>query len=178
MKISSLSYLFLFAGVLLASCHTEHMSKETKMSAQASVDYSRTHETGNSELKYDPKVGANVFLWTEMSLAEFSMTEPGHVGIDDEFETEKKQGNSVSLKIGLGYIMKGQKLKQSDTKYTFSYLELPIFALYHHPVGGAGGIFAGLGPYFAYGVGGKVKSPGFSESVFGQDNGGYKRFDA
>ena len=60
----------------------------------------------------------------------------------------------------------------------FNYIQLPLYALYHHPVGSSGAIYGGLGPYFAYGIGGKSKSPGFSDDTFGEDHGGYKRFDA
>jgi hypothetical protein len=149
------------------------------MSAQASIDYSKTHESGNSELKYDPKVGANVWLWTDITIGgEFDYTEPGHVGIDEQYESAKKSEGSISLKTGLGYIMKGQKLKTDDVKFTFNYLELPVYFLYHHPAGDPGSVYVGLGPYFAYGIGGKVKSSGLNESVFGEDHGGYKRFDA
>jgi len=191
LKLSFMKHLlfvtfFSFTGIcfLLTSCEVEHRSEKTPLSAQASVDYSKTHEMGVSELEYDPSVGTNVLIWTEIGI----IGGPGisvrpHLGgilsVDDEYDTPAKDSKgSLSIKTGLGYVMKGQKFKDSDTKFTFHYLELPIFALYHYRVNETGGLYAGLGPYFAYGLGGKMKSQNFSESVFGRDNGGYKRFDA
>ena len=179
-----LLFSFTVTCFLLTSCDVEHMSEGTKMSAEASADYSKTHEMGVSELEYDPVAGVNVCVWTEISiLGQDPWTARPHLGgvlsVDDEYDIPAKKSNgSLSIKTGLGYVMKGQKFKDSDTKFTFHYLELPIFALYHYQLSETGGLYGGLGPYFAYGLGGKMKSQDFSESVFGKDHGGYKRFDA
>lgn len=55
---------------------------------------------------------------------------------------------------------KGTKFDQpGDDKLNLSYIELPVNFLYK-PVLGAGKLLVGLGPYLAYGIGGKVKSEG------------------
>ena len=45
-----------------------------------------------------------------------------------------------------------------------------------HDLGKDRKVFGGLGPYFAYGIGGKIKGNGFSEKAFDEDFG-FKRFD-
>jgi len=50
---------------------------------------------------------------------------------------------------------------------------LAIDAICHYPAG-PGLIEGGLGPYFAYGIGGSRRGI----SSFGENNGGFKRFDA
>jgi hypothetical protein len=71
-----------------------------------------------------------------------------------------------SLQPGLFYSAKGVKNSQagSDSAVNtaifatahLNYLELPVNFLYKHPLG-SGKLFAGFGPYLAYGIGGKVK---------------------
>ena len=89
----------------------------------------------------------------------------------------------LAIMSGLEIIGKGAK--ESDvggtTNTRLLYLELPIYAVYHHDLTNKGRIFGGLGPYFAYGLSGSFKSSysgqSFSSPAFG-GNGGYKRFDA
>ena len=56
-------------------------------------------------------------------------------------------------------------------------MQIPIVVVYMHDLGNDRKLFGGLGPYFAYGIGGKFKGDGFSEKVFDEDFG-FKRFDA
>lgn len=180
MRLSTPLTLFLFAGVcfVFTSCDIEHRTEPTKLSAQASADYSKTRETGDSKLEYDPFAGVNVIVWTDIYILETPVFSYSNSGESDFFPAKKKVESFVSLKTGLGYVAKGQKFKTGDTKTRFNYIELPVYGLYHYPLGESGSIYAGLGPYFAYGIGGKVKSQGFSENTFGENNGGYKKFDA
>jgi hypothetical protein len=61
---------------------------------------------------------------------------------------------------GLLFSTKGTKFDQpGDDKLNLSYIELPVNFLYK-PVLGAGKLLVGLGPYLAYGIGGKIKSDG------------------
>ncbi|HEU4553735.1 MAG TPA: porin family protein [Chitinophaga sp.] len=79
------------------------------------------------------------------------------------------------LQPGLFYSAKGAKITETvqgpaDQPLTatatvhLNYLELPINFLYKHPAG-PGKIFAGFGPYLAYGIAGKIKT-----KVDGYDN--------
>lgn len=52
---------------------------------------------------------------------------------------------------------------------------MPALAIYTHDLSDDRKVFGGLGPDFAYGVGGKIKDPGFSQKAFDL---GFKRFDA
>jgi hypothetical protein len=86
---------------------------------------------------------------------------------------EDHSGESyIGLKYGLEFITKGAK-DPAGGSFSLNYLEVPLDALYHYPIG-PGGLYGGLGPYFAYGVGGKSGT----QNSFGENAGGYKRFDA
>jgi hypothetical protein len=85
-----------------------------------------------------------------------------HAGIIADIALAK----NFSLQPGLFFSSKGAKLEQmvpdaadSLHKVTstarLNYLELPVNFLYKHELG-PGKIFAGFGPYLAYGVGGKI----------------------
>ncbi|SEL32674.1 Outer membrane protein beta-barrel domain-containing protein [Chitinophaga rupis] len=72
---------------------------------------------------------------------------------------------NFSLQPGLFYSAKGTKLdvpgptvgQEKVTATThLNYLELPVNFLYKHELG-PGKIFAGFGPYLAYGISGKIK---------------------
>jgi len=74
---------------------------------------------------------------------------------------------NFSLQPGLFYSAKGTKTDQIvpgpadgpvklESTAHLNYLELPVNFLYKHELG-PGKIFAGFGPYLAYGVGGKIK---------------------
>ncbi|HEY0609645.1 MAG TPA: porin family protein [Chitinophaga sp.] len=71
--------------------------------------------------------------------------------------------DNFSLQPGLFYSAKGNKRGGTDSLGStvsattrLNYLELPLNVLYKHSLG-KGRLFAGLGPYLAYGISGKVK---------------------
>jgi len=77
-----------------------------------------------------------------------------------------KFGDSFSVQPSLLYTGKGATDKEnvssegfsesSNVKLTLNYLQLPIYALYHKPVGN-NDFFIGAGPFIAYGLSGKEK---------------------
>jgi hypothetical protein len=74
------------------------------------------------------------------------------------------------------YIKK--RTKDGGSKVGADYIQLPILALYKYKLNPAGTIYAGLGPYFAYGIGGRIKTSfGDKINTFDKENG-LKRFDA
>jgi hypothetical protein len=171
---------YFFIGILISACKTQIASQMLPNSTlKASLDFAKVHETGQSNVKYDPVTKANVIVYSE--------TDPifGNPIEDDNNEnsyTEQgirfnpgKSSNSGFGAIGFGleYIGKGAKFPGGNGTIGLNYLELPIHFLYHYPIG-PGNVYGGLGPYFAYGVGGKSGD----ESSFGENNGGFKRFDA
>lgn len=81
--------------------------------------------------------------------------------------------DQLSLQPGLFFSQKGAKLNGGDTdsaghfgtaSFRISYLELPVNLVYKYQVG-TGKLFAGIGVYAAYGVGGKVKATQGNVSV-------------
>ena len=81
----------------------------------------------------------------------------------------------LNLLTGLEFVQKNSKYE--ETKIRLSYLQVPLVVVYMHDLGNDRKVFGGLGPYFAYGIGGKFEGDGFSEKAFDQDFG-FKRFDA
>lgn len=87
------------------------------------------------------------------------------------------------LYVGKGGTMEGQVLNV-DFKTRINYLEIPINFMYKPEVGN-GNLFIGLGPYVAYGLGGKAEITNpqgdkvSSDIEWGNDNTGQmKRIDA
>jgi hypothetical protein len=87
-----------------------------------------------------------------------------------------KPTNGFGLVTTGGYIGKGQKDNGANAKEHLDYLEVSEAIAYMHKTTG-GLLYGGLGPYVAYGIGGKATYNGGSEAIFGGSDG-YKRFDA
>lgn len=92
------------------------------------------------------------------------------------------------LQPGVLFTTKGAKEKDPDAKLNISYLEVPVNFVYK-PMLGAGKLILGVGPYIAFGVGGKLKLDGgtdhdvkFKDKVTASDlvtgNAYLKRLDA
>ncbi len=80
------------------------------------------------------------------------------------------------IQPGLLYTTKGSKAKNVDASTTLNYIELPVNFLYK-PELGTGNLLLGVGPYAAYGVGGKAKLGNAETDVkFGKDEV-YKAMD-
>ncbi len=91
-------------------------------------------------------------------------------------EAKNKQDimNNILLSGGIELVTK--RFKIESAKYNFTYLEVPLYVLYEYKMAD-GDLFGGLGPYFAYGIGGKTKFNDVSFNTF-SDDGGFKKFDA
>jgi outer membrane protein with beta-barrel domain len=162
-------YFFIPVYILFVSC-----GDLKTVSAKASIDWANSPNKGNSQYKYNSKLGKNVVIGSEHYLFEAPGGTPNEVSSQNaDFIPEKIPGGGyLGVAYGLEYITKGAK-DPAGGSFGLNYLELPVDALYHYPAG-PGGLYGGLGPYFAYGVGGK----GGTISSFGENAGGYKRFDA
>lgn len=82
---------------------------------------------------------------------------------------------SIYLQSGLYFTSKGTKDKGDDWKETVSaeYLEIPLLASYRYDFGDAAQLQINIGPYFAYGIGGKWKeeegNKEYSDDFFDDD---------
>ena len=96
---------------------------------------------------------------------------------------------SLYLKTGLYYTDKGAKEKEGTDEVSIGagYLEIPVLASYRYDFGSGTQLQVNFGPYFAYGIAGKVKNTYYDDyeemnytdkyDTFG-DEGLLKRFDA
>lgn len=97
---------------------------------------------------------------------------------------------NLYIQSGLDFVTKGAKYKSNSSiasasaKFNPMYLQLPIHIAYKIPVTMQTKIVLGVGPYIAYGLGGKIKTEGSvlglsgsSEYDFFGKNGLAKRFD-
>lgn len=79
---------------------------------------------------------------------------------------------------GIEFVQKNSS--DGGSKITLNYLQVPVYALYQTKLS-SGSIFGGLGPYLAYGIGGKTTSTfnGHTEEIKSfNSTTGFKRFDA
>lgn len=79
---------------------------------------------------------------------------------------------------GIEFVQK--RSKDGGTKITLNYIQVPLYVLYYYQLPSAGNIFGGLGPYFAYGIGGKMKTTfngQTSETKSFDKTTGFKPFD-
>jgi len=83
--------------------------------------------------------------------------------------------SKLRVLAGLMYVQKNSK--DGVVKIKSGYLEIPVYVSYYHLLKNDGAVFGGVGPYIAYGIGGKNKGNNFSEKTFDKDFG-FKRFDA
>lgn len=184
------SFLFIVLS-LFDSCAPTQKSVFTGATARGSIDFPNTKETGTSSINYKPRLGENIGLFTELWLKS-SLPKSGKDDINDDIynlrsdaynlrsdallqnpDAEQEDEKNIGIRGGIEYISKGAKFKTGGGSIGLNYLEVPIIPEYRFSAG-PGNICAGVGPYFAYGIGGKS----FGVSSFGENNGGYKRFDA
>jgi len=132
-----------------------------------------------AQIKYGPKIGLNLSTMTLKSggVAADPTTLVGfHVGVITEIPIK---GNFV-LQPALLFSSKGSKYSFLGEEVSISpgFLEIPVNAVYKFDVGSMK-LFLNAGPYFAYGISGKIKAAGESQSIkFGtDDNADIKPFD-
>ena len=166
-------------ALFLASCSMQNgMAIYRNTTLEGSLDEVTLHEEGVSQLSYNSKTRTNVAVWTEMDIFGVPMPYSGAEPFSEQAGAPKPdptESSSLGIRAGLEYVGKGAKFPGtgSDFSINLNYIEIPVAAVYHLPAG-PGQLQAGLGPYFAYGIGGS--SGGVSS--FGENNGGFKRFDA
>ncbi|MEP6647944.1 MAG: porin family protein [Saprospiraceae bacterium] len=96
--------------------------------------------------------------WTMAGTSSFGASQ---LYADNRFSKHSYTSESTTfrhhlhLMPGLGYVNK--RSVDGDQKIGLHYLEIPIYLLYQMDLK-KGNAFGGLGPYFAYGIGGKIRS--------------------
>ncbi|HLX92361.1 MAG TPA: outer membrane beta-barrel protein, partial [Puia sp.] len=132
---------------------------------QGSLDFANVnYSSSGSSISYKSRTGFNLGVF-----------------VFHPFPTNMKAG-SLLLKGGLEFIQKGYSYNSGGSKETLTlgYLEIPIDILYQYPLANCNSIYGGLGPYFAYGLGGKDKYSYAGQTVSGNSfsDSTAKRFDA
>jgi hypothetical protein len=166
--------LSLFVVFSLSSCFSSWQ-------IEGSYDRSSEHSTGPSGESGFYAPNFNTIIEVADDVTGGMVIYDDGVNFDDypgpwnpeRFAAANKSVNGFGLVTTGGYIGKGQKIGGATEH--LDYLEVSEAAAFMHKTSG-GLLYGGLGPYVAYGFGGKVNYNGGSEPVFGSD--GYKRFDA
>jgi hypothetical protein len=171
----------LWIGIIWASVQLVSCSAESE-TIQASFDLANIKESGPSAEDHSPDIGINMmyeFIWgIDEIKGPLSAAPPGVNGFipdsdqpDDLAYTaapEKKDG--IKFAAAAEFVQKGAKTNGIGSR--LNYLEGQGDALYLHSFPGGNALFGGLGPYIAYGVGGKtLNMPDFGSEAF-------RRFDA
>ena len=106
--------------------------------------------------------------------------------LDNKLKTGFNAGVNAEIPVGIDFYVqpgllfstKGAKRDDIDASTLLSYLELPVNFLYK-PALGEGRMLLGFGPYVAYAIDGKSKLGNIKTDLeFGDEPGGFKRFDA
>jgi hypothetical protein len=133
----------------------------------------------DSPISFGIKGGINFSNLQQSSSGSSSTTASGsltsfHAGVFADF----KVSDAISVQPQLLYTGKGASNKENDSEDGFSasdnvklnlyYLHLPVYALYHAPVGD-NDFFIGAGPFISYGLSGNEKG---SVSFSGDDGSG------
>ena len=166
------------AVLLVPSAGSILFLSSCKAELRASADWAKQEEAGNSPVTTLERTLYNVAFFADYEDPDLFEDSKG---LDDGFvlPASTKSGG-FGFQGGLEFIAKGAKydLSVGGGNIGLNYLEVPVYGIYKYALNKENKIYAGLGPYLAYGVGGKVNYGGTSMSSFGENAGGYKRFDA
>jgi Outer membrane protein beta-barrel domain len=168
--MKSLLYCFLYGLVVVIvfpSCES------IKASEDASIQKDKYFSNASSSSNYQKQ---------SMDLA-FNVMLEGFVSFDYvELSDSKTKTNTWGVLVEPEFVQKKSKLSYSIGKATTSlnYLELPLVLSQRMNLNNEAKLTLGIGPYFSYGLGGKIKSTFAGttdeEKVFSSGSG-YKRFD-
>lgn len=136
-----------------------------------------------AQVKFSPKVGLNLSTITLKSMG-ISFDPKVFVGFNVGVVSEITLSGNLKLQPGILYSAKGSKYSvivfgvTEKVEIKPNFIEIPINAAYKFDLGSAK-LILNAGPYFAYGIGGKIKSGGESVDIsFGSgENNDMKPFD-
>ena len=128
-----------------------------------------------SQISWNAKVGMNMSNFTG------DMDTDMRIGFNVGVGMEYQFSDMWSIQPSLMLTQKGAKIKEDGETMKFNpmYLEIPVFAAARFAVADNQNIVVKAGPYFAFGVAGKVKVGDDKADFFGDgdDQFGGKRFD-
>lgn len=169
--------------LLVVACAISALTVSAQRASSSSSSFFST-ESVDGGVRWGIRAGVN-FANSSFSSGNYSVTPDSrtafHVGVVADFPLME----SLYIQSGLFFQNKGCKIKGEDeydetTTYKPMYLEIPILASYRYNFNDATQLQVNFGPYFDYGIGGKIKyeSDGDSdeEDIFG-DDGMLKRFN-
>ncbi len=169
--------------IIAAVCAFFALTASAQRASSSSTSFFSTEKVENG-VQFGLRGGLNV--------ATMTMTE-GNVNVPSDAKVNWHVGaivdiplmQSLYIQTGLYLQNKGCKMVWEKSEYTANpmYLEIPVLASYRYTFSDAAQLQFNVGPYFAYGIGGKAKTSYRNElrepdeeDLFG-DNGPLKRFD-
>jgi len=184
--------------ICFISCSTETEMIEASFDVNKQSHKVKGHK-GNSPSGQD--VGLNITAYLFMGLQDNMPGSQSSLRRNSDFLAVKANGNfsmhhheltksdrarsdfdafreQLYVLAGAKLVSKRSKESGGEKKIALNYFEIPVYLLYKQSLG-AGDIMGGLGPYFAYGIGGKTKiTPTSTKFISFDKEEGYKRFDA
>jgi len=172
--------------LLVAACAFCALTVSAQRASSSSSTFFSTEKVEGG-VQFGIRAGLN-FANMSFSNSEYSVSPSSrttfHVGVIADIPLMQ----SLYIQTGLYFQNKGCKNLDEDgdgETYKPMYLEIPILASYRYDFSDAAQLQINFGPYFAYGIGGKVETlydgEDDEEDFFGNyeddDNAGYKHFD-
>lgn len=159
--------------LLILVCVLSTLTASAQYASDASGSFFST-ERSDQPVTFGIRGGVNLAKISE-SYDGYSASTKNYTGFNVGVSVDIPMLQSLYLQSGLYYTVKGAKI--DEVKCNPSYLEIPVLASYRYNFSDAVQLQINVGPYFAYGVGGKWKDTEYDdeEDFFGDD---FKRFDA
>ena len=135
----------------------------------------------NAQVKFGVKAGAGIVNQTRTDAEGWvPHTTSSKLGIHVGGFAELPVTDKIFLQPQLLLATKGatdqSTVSGEKTKASLTYIDLPIVAVYKHPVK-FGNVFGGLGPVFSYAISGKLQRDGQTKNMFSEELKYWKRGD-
>src|SRR5882724_5784411 len=153
--------LLLYTAVLSLTLAL-HSCTPTRLDAQAEGTDSDEAEGGDSEIDNDYKPGIKIGVAVVAKPSSAPSKSNSADREDHEFRPMNDGG--LAFRTELAFVQKGSKIQ--DSKTTLNYLEVTEDLFFEHKFENNGALFGGVGPYIAYGIGGKAGNSSFKTNSF------------
>lgn len=159
--------------LLVLVCAICTLTASAQYASDASGSFFST-EKSDQPVTFGIRGGVN-FAKISQSSDGYSLSTKNYTGFNVGVSVDIPMMQSLYLQSGLYYTVKGAKIEEMDCNP--SYLEIPVLASYRYNFTDAVQLQINVGPYFAYGIGGKWKdAEDDTEGDFFDDS--TKKFDA